>query len=196
MTRSNRADLYSTIAVGVIVIIITVWITVLRIAEILPNDAVPVLVPLFETTTKLPFGPGGSPVTAEIEQATISVSGMAPITVASLVLAQLVTAATIIAVTVCVGLFCRNMLAGTTFSRTNTRLVFASSVSIVAGWAAASLLTTMGVNGAFAALSEHSYDTMVATIDWLPVLFAMVLSAVALAFRAGERMQRDTEGLV
>ena len=69
MSLNNRADLYTTLGVGLIVAIITVVTTTLRIISIVPNENVPVLVPLAETTADLPIGPNEGPVSAEIGRA-------------------------------------------------------------------------------------------------------------------------------
>lgn len=196
MSLSNRADIYATIGVGIIVAVFTIVTTTLRIISIVPNLDIPVLVPFADTTADLPIGPGGSLVTVAVETATVTASHLAATTVVSLVLSEIVGALTVLAVTTLICLLCRNMLSGTMFSRTNSRLVTASSFTIVVGWGLGTILTTMGVNGTFGALSDYSYDNVIFTMNWLPFVFAMTLGALALAFRAGERMQRDTDGLV
>lgn len=196
MSKSNRADLYATITVGLIVAVITIITATLRIVHVLPNTNVSVLVPLADTTTSLPLGPDGADVTVAIDQAAVTVSNMPPVVVASLVLSAICGALTVLIVTALICLLCRNMLGGTMFSRVNSRLVWGSSVTIATGWLLGLLLNTMGTNGAVATLSDNSFDKVVMTIDWLPFVFAMMVGALALAFRAGERMQRDTDGLV
>src|SRR5690606_35119715 len=142
------------------------------------------------------IGPGRPGVTVAVETATATASNLPGITLASLVLAEVAIALTVLTVTVLICLLCLNMLRGTMFSRTNSRLVTVSSFAIVVGWGIHALFTTMGVNGTFGTLSDYSYDNVIFTMNWLPFVFAMTLGALALAFRAGERMQRDTDGLV
>lgn len=196
MSLSNRADIYATIGVGIIVAVFTIVTTTLNVIRILPNKDVPVLLPFVDTAVELPIGPGSTGVTVTVETATATASNLPGITLASLVLAEVAIALTVLTVTVLICLLCLNMLRGTMFSRTNSRLVTVSSFAIVVGWGIHALFTTMGVNGTFGTLSDYSYDNVIFTMNWLPFVFAMTLGALALAFRAGERMQRDTDGLV
>jgi hypothetical protein len=45
-------------------------------------------------------------------------------------------------------------------------------------------------------VSDRTYETNSATFDILPVLGILGLAVVALALQLGERLKRDTEGLV
>lgn len=195
-TRSDRADLWTVIVVGVIVAVFALGNAIVRIASILPNTNVDVLAPFFDTVAALPLGPGGAPVDVRVDSAVLTVSDLPVVVVVALVSAVLVELAATLIIVACAMLLCRNLMAGRAFSRTNTRLVFTVSITLIVGTTLSSLFTTMGSNGAFAALSEGSYDGAVATADLVPYFAAIALAAVALAFKAGERLSRETEGLV
>lgn len=196
MSLSDRIGLVVMIVLGGAVAIWSVYSTASRIVEVLTASEIPVLAPFLGEAAHLPIGPGGGSVSVEVEEAVLFVGDPAPATLVALVAAPIVSTAAMLVVIACIALFCRNLLKGVAFSRTNTRLVMTTSVTIIAGWAVASLFTTMGVNGAFAALSDHEYDNVIFSTNFTPAIVALVLSAVGLAFQAGERMQRDTEGLV
>jgi hypothetical protein len=67
---------------------------------------------------------------------------------------------------------------------------------VTVGWLTTSILKQMGINGALAAVSDRTYETSTLSIDVLPVLGILGLGVVALALQLGERLKRDTEGLV
>lgn len=196
MSLSDRTGLVVMIVLGGAVALWSVYSAVQRIVEVLTASEVPVLAPFIGERAQLPLGPGGGLVAVEVQEATVHAGDLAPATLFALIAAPIVSTLATLIVIACIALFCRNLLRGVAFSPTNTRLVITTSIAIVAGWAVASLFTTMGVNGAFAALSDHEYDNVIFATDFTPAIVALVLSAVGLAFQAGERMQRDTEGLV
>lgn len=195
-TRSDRADLWTVIVLGALVAGFAAFHAITRIAGILPNAGVEVLAPFVDTQAPLPIGPNGAMVDVSIDQAALTVSGMPAIVVTSLVLAVVIDALTVLTIVACGMVLCRNLMAGKAFSRTNTRLLITASVVLVAGTAIGSLFETMGVNGAFATVSDKTFDNVVATVNFVPYFVASGLAVIALAFKTGERLQRETEGLV
>ncbi|QNG20365.1 DUF2975 domain-containing protein [Rhodococcus triatomae] len=196
LTRSDRWGLVFTVVGGLVVAVAALADAVWEIARILPNKDVAVQVPFVDMRAPLPVGPDGAPVDAVIDTATVQVSGMAGITLVSLILAHIAVAATVLALVGCGVVLCRNLARGIAFSRTNTRMIIASSVIVTAGWFAVAMFGTMGVNGAFAALSDYTYDNVTFAVDWAPVFVALALAVIGMAFQAGERLQKDAEGLV
>ncbi len=195
-TRSDRADLWTVIIVGVMVAVFALGNAVVRIASVVPNTNVEVLAPFFDTVTALPLGLDGAMVDVRVDSAWLTVSDLPVIVVVSLIATVLVDLAMTLVIVASAMLLCRNLMAGNAFSRTNTRLVFTVSITLIVGTTLSNLFTTMGTNGAFATLSQGSYDGAVATGNIVPYFAAIALGAVALAFKAGERLQRETEGLV
>lgn len=196
MARSDRVGLIIIIIGAVAIAAMASYGALLRVIEVLTGSAVPVLAPFAGESVELPIGPGGSPIAVEVSEAVILATDLAPATVFSLIAAPIVTLIATILVIGCIVVFCRNLLRGVAFSRTNTRLVLTASMIIAVGWALSTLFTNMSVNGAFAAISEQTYVNVLFSADFTPLLVSLVLSAVALAFQSGERLQRDTEGLV
>jgi hypothetical protein len=194
--RSDRADLWTVIVVGAIAAAGTIGLAITRLAGILPNSGVEVLVPFVDTPASLPIGPSGTDLDVEVDQGVLTVSGLPGIVVAFLVLAVLIEATMTLTIVACTGILCRNLMKGSAFSRTNTRLVISSAVVLVAGTALGGLLQTMGANGALAAASGGSFNGVVASGSLVPYFAATGLAAVSLAFKAGERLQRDADGLV
>jgi hypothetical protein len=196
LSRGDRASLWFTIVAGAAAIAGILVLLSIRVVEILANRAVPVLLPFVDATAELPLGPNGALVTVQVEQATAAVSQMPAITVASLVFADVVSGLAACAVIVFLCLFCRNLMRGRAFGPANTGLITATSFTILGGWFFGSLFSTMGVNGAFAALSDNTYDNVAFETSFTPMFAAFAVGAIAYAFQAGARLQRDTEGLV
>ena len=193
---SSRIDIMTTMFAGGIAAVAILVTLILRLVEVATNTEVPVRSWLNSPRGTVPIGAGGAPVPVTMDGGTVLVSGMPGITLASVALAALAPAATALLIVGCVLLLLRSLLTGRIFSRRNTSLVTTISVVIVAGWALTSLFSTMASNGAVANLSDRSVDTATVPTDWAPVLAALAVGAIAIAFHRGERLQRDTEGLV
>jgi hypothetical protein len=93
-------------------------------------------------------------------------------------------------------LLCWNLARGRAFARANVRIVFWGAGVLTAGWFLGSLLTTMTVNGALSAVSDYGYDGITFSTNWAFPFAILAIAAVGAAFQVGERLQRDTEGLV
>ncbi|MET0713370.1 MAG: hypothetical protein ABWY57_00530 [Mycetocola sp.] len=189
-------DLWTAIVVGAIVAVGATGFALTRVANIIRNSGVEVLVPFFDTAASLPIGPGGTDVTVEVDQGVLTVSGLPGMVVTSLVAAVVVELVMTLAIVACAGILCWNLMQGRAFSRTNTRLVIGSAIALLAGTALGGFFHTVGINGALATIGDRRYDSIVASGSLVPYFVAIGLAAVALAFRAGERMQRETAGLV
>ncbi|TSD57524.1 DUF2975 domain-containing protein [Aeromicrobium piscarium] len=195
--NTERGDLWAVIVVGAAVALGSVWSIIMSLIEIVPNSDVPVRVQLVGETFDLPIGPDGAPVEAGVDEITVHVSDLPVASHVSAMGAAIVPSLAVIAVAVCVLLLCRNLLRGEFFSRTNTRLVITTSMVIAFGWVITLLFTVMASNGALAQIEARPvYESVQFHLDWYAVLAAMAVGALGAAFHAGERMQRDTEGLV
>lgn len=196
VSTGDRLALYLTIGSGATVAIFTVILFIARTVEILTNHNVPVLASFMGTTAKLPLGPNGALMPVEIEQGSIEVSGMPAITIVALILAAATTALSSCALIICFCLFCRNILAGRAFGRSNNRLILAAAIAVTVGWGLGAIFTTLGVNGAFATLSNNSYANFSLELPFTPLLVVFALGVIGVAFQMGGKLQRETEGLV
>lgn len=196
LSRSDRLAMYLTMLLGAIAIGVTAWHAVARIVEVLPGTNVPVLVPFLDETAGLPIGPGGTSVEVSVDQAVVTVPHPAAATQFALVAEPVVTALAIIAGIGLLGLFCWNLARGRAFARANVRLVWWGVGVLGIGWFTGSMLTNMTVNGALSAISDYQYDGIIFQSNWLPLLGVLALGAIGGAFQIGEKLQRETEGLV
>ena len=196
LSRADRIGMYATIAIAAAAAAATLWGTVARLVEVLPGRDTPVLVPFLGETAALPIGPGGAPVDVQVEQAIVTVPRPAPATQFALVAEPVVHGLAIVAGITLLALLCWNLARGRAFARANVRIMFWGASVLTAGWFLGSLLTTMTVNGALSAVSEYDYDGITFSTNWAFPFAILAIAAVGAAFQVGERLQRDTEGLV
>jgi hypothetical protein len=196
LSRSDRIGMYATVVLGALGAVGTVWATVARLAEVLPGRDIPVVVPFVGETAELPLGPGGSAVTVDVDQATVTVSDPAGATLFALIAHPVVTGLAILAGIVLLCLFCLNVARGRAFAASTVRLVLTGVGVLTVGWVLGSLFETMGVNGTLAAVSDRQHDGVLFQTDFTAAFGILALGAIGAAFQVGHRLQRETEGLV
>lgn len=196
LKRSERVSLYLSAAIAIAAIAAGGAATVMRLMEVAPGHDIPVLVPLSEETAQLPLGPDGAAVTVDVETATVTVADPAPATLFALwaqPIAQLVVIAAAMAIAAA---FMVRLARGRAFERGTAGLVYAGAGVIAGGWFVESILTTMTTNGALSAISDYTYDAALFEYSLGPFIAVLVIAAVGVALQIGERLQRETEGLV
>lgn len=194
--RSDRIAMYITVVIGALGIVLTATRAITRLIEVAPGRDIPVLVPFVDETAALPIGPDGAAVEVAVDQAVVTVPQPAPATLFALWAEPIVFALAIIAGIVVGALFCLRLARGRAFERGTARLVFIGASILAAGWFVGAMLTNMTVNGALSAVSDYTYDGITFSVDVVPVFGLLALGAIGAAFQIGERLQRDTEGLV
>lgn len=200
---ARAGDQWSVLVFGAIVVVWNLIVLVRGLIPLVSGSEVDVTV-LLSADLPLPIGPGGTPVDAGVSSAQVAVSDLGPFMMIWAVGAVAVVPLATIAVAVLVLILSRNILRGQFFSRTNTWIITSISLVIAGAWVLDigctlftsnwALVQIAGPEGADA-FSAHSVieDTPTA---WLPIFASIAMGALASAFSAGERMQRDTEGLV
>lgn len=196
VSRSDRYGFVITIVFGIGAAVALLVLLIQRIVSIAPNVDVPVVAPFGNEMASLPIGPNGAEVAVEVDSAIIQVTGMPPITLVSLILTDAIPTITTITIIVLACFIIRHLIAGSVFSKQNIRIVNALIPVAVIGWASGALFRTMGINGAFATLSDRSYNNVLAVLQPEPALALLGLGVVVYAFQIGARLQRETEGLV
>lgn len=196
LSRGDRLAMYFTMLVGAVGIGAVAWSAIARVIEVAPGRQIPVLVPFADEPAQLPLGPDGSLVEVNVTEAVVTVPQPAPATQFALVAEPIVHAAAAIAGIVLLGLLAWNLARGRAFSRSTVRVTWWGAGVLGAGWFFGSLLTNMTVNGALSAISDYSYDGIRFSASWLPFFAFLALGAIGGAFQIGEKLQRETEGLV
>lgn len=198
--RMTRADALAMFALMIAGAVITIWVAVTsigRIVEALPNRDVPVLGYFSGTPAQAPIGVDGAGVPVELERARFTVEELPLASLWALVLQEALTIATVVVVVGALIWLGLNVTRGQIFSRANTRLVITAGTVGLFGYFAVPFFGNMVANGAFARISERTFDNVIYSIEPLPILLgAFVVGLAGTVFTVGERLQRDTAGLV
>ena len=194
--RADRLALYLSVGVFAFGAIITVISTVARLVEVAAGSEIPVTVPLSDMSVGLPLGPNGSDVTAQVDSATILVSDPAPATLFALWAQPIWLALTVLAGLALASVFVLRVARGQVFTRGAVRLAMAGAFLIAIGWAGSLLFTSIATNGSLATVGEGTYDAVSIPVSLAPFLVFLFLGALGIALQIGERLQRETEGLV
>lgn len=196
LDRGDRIALYFSIVLAAVAIGLAGWGAVHRLAEVAPGHDIPVLVPLSGEQAALPLGPDGAAVTVDVETATVVVADPAPATLFALWAQPIVQFLAAAAGMVVASVFFLRVARGRVFERGTAVLVIIGAVIVAGVWFVGSILTNMTTNGALSAVSDYTYDSVIFTADLSPFMWILVLGAVGAALQLGERLRRDTEGLV
>ena len=196
VTRGDRAGIWVFIVAGAGIIVAAIVQAILRITEILHPGPVPVPFELPPGTAATLAYPGGS-LDVHVDTAVLQAQSLPTASLVAGVAAPIVWSLVTIVITACLCLLSVSILRGRIFSHRNTRLVVAAGLTGLIGYSLANLLTTMLANGAVAWATDRGLDNLVLSLDPFALfLSAFVIAVVATVFTVGDRLQRETEGLV
>lgn len=197
-SRGDRVGILIFMIAGVGLVVGSGISAVLRIAQVLRGEGIPVRVQPINLTVQAPIGPGGTQVPLQVDTATVLVPSLPDAAFGAEILGQIIRFGTVAAVTACLLLLARQLFRGRVFSRGNTKLATAAGIVGLTGSATAAALsgtvggTVLFENGDGAA---DGFVFMVAD-PTAYILGGFALAVVLTAFTMGARLQRDTEGLV
>lgn len=196
-TRGDTTALILFMLAGAVIAVWSIVAAVLRIIEVVPNRDVEVLARFSGTIAQAPIGPDGAAVPVMLESAVLNPPELPIASVVALVIQPIIGAVAVTTVIACLLLLSVNIIRGRVFSRTNTVLVTIAGFTALIGAAAVPFFGNMGANGAFAWISDQTFDNVLMTIEPFPfIALAFVAALASTVFSVGERIQRDTEGLV
>lgn len=199
----TRSNLNAIALVALLVAAVAVWVGASKIASAfspvffvtLPTSVdVPDTSPTNGAVPGIPTVIGGQFDTATVAAAGLGTSARLLIAAAALV-GMLAT----VLVALAIAYLCRRLRRGDPFIPTLSRAIFVAALTLMIGGVIGQGLT---VAGAWLACDElnaarHSHEFVPGgPIDFAPIIAGIVLGVIAAAFRIGERLQRDTEGLV
>ncbi|MFS0866218.1 hypothetical protein AB3M83_02650 [Microbacterium sp. 179-B 1A2 NHS] len=197
LSRGDRTALLVLMAAGTILAGATVVAAVIRCVDVLSGGAAEVLAEFSGTPATAPIGVDGAAVQVSVDSAVLHVDELPVFSVVALVLQQAVLVIAVVTVVACLLLLARSVLRDRVFSRRNTVLVTVAGVTTLLATAAHPFFGNMAANGAFAAISDGTFDNVVMTIEPATLLFTAFVAALgSTVFTVGERLQRDTDGLV
>jgi len=197
ISRGDRAALWFFIVAGGVIVIASAVFATRRIIELARGGAVDVPVEFIDQQVTAPLGAGGADVTIALDRAVLHTEIPAASTVAG-ILAQIILFATFAVVITCLILLTRRLTTGKIFGRTSTRLVSLAGMTGLLGAAATRFFENMVANGAIAHVSDHEYSgNAILSISLFPfIVAAFAVAVICSVFVVGDRLQRETEGLV
>lgn len=197
ISRSDQVGMWFFAAAGVVIGIVLSVRAVARIVEVLPNQDVTLTGEFAGTPAMAPIGPGGDAVSVGLEHATVTAPSLPAASLAAIVIQQVALIVGVIVVLTCLVWLMRNIVRGEVFSALNTRLVGVATTAGFLTYAAIPFFGTMAANGAFARISDREFDNVVMSIDVSGLVLAGFLAAlISTVFAVGDRVRRDTEGLI
>lgn len=172
---------------------------VLGLIATLTGETVAVTQPVSVDVTELATNGTASVTGGDVTQADLAVVGLsmaARLLLGSgtllLVLVQVMVAVAVVALT-------RQILAGRPFVPAIRRLTLAAALVVLTGGILGQALYGFGNFQVAAELNDDSTGTVFPTtllIDSTPIVVGVILVLIATAFTVGERLQRDSDGLV
>ncbi|MFJ4046310.1 DUF2975 domain-containing protein [Microbacterium sp. NPDC089987] len=195
LSRGDTVSLALFVVAGVAIAAWTVWNVAVRIAELVGGGPIEVLVEFLGTMADTQIGP--TSLTVELDRGVITVDGLGAPGVVSGVLGQLAFAITVVVVVACLIALSRNILRGRVFSKTNTRIAGIGGGVGLVGAAMSRFFDNMLANAAMAHAIDGPFHTAVMSVEPFNfVLAAFALAVIASVFVVGDKLQRETEGLV
>lgn len=197
MSRADAVSMGVFMVAGIAIAAWTLIAAALRIIEVLGGGQLRVYAEFAGTPAEAPIGPGGAARTIELGSGWLLTDALPGASVAALAIEQVVLAAVVTTVIGCLLALTGNILRGRMFSRTNTRLVTIAGLTGIAGMFLVPFFANMGANGAFAAISDREFDNVILSMDLFPfILIAFIAALASTVFGVGDRLRRETEGLI
>ncbi|MBD7958124.1 hypothetical protein H9651_10780 [Microbacterium sp. Sa4CUA7] len=197
LSTGDRAGLLIMMIAGAALTVGTVVAAIMRIVDVLTSPSVEVFAEFAGTPAVAPIGVDGAGVEVALDTAVLTLTDLPVASLWSIIIQQVLLAVGVVTVVTCLLLLARSVLRDRVFSRGNTRLVNIAGLTALLGVAAYPFFGNMAANGAFAALSERTFDNVLMTVDFGSLFAVAFVAALAsTVFLVGDRLQRETAGLV
>ncbi len=198
MSRGDSGALIGFCIAGVLIAAYITVFSIIRIIELARGVDVPVLVEFISSKTPvdLPLSTGTS-IPVGVDSAVITAPELPAIAAVPGIIGQVAQILTIVIVIGCLILLARSVLTGRVFSRRNTALVATAGITGLVGFAAVRFFDNMLANATVAKIADNGVDNAVMSVEpFTFVLGAFVIALISTVFGIGDRLQRDTDGLV
>lgn len=197
LSRGDKAGLVAFCVAGAAIAVIFAVQTVARIFELARGTDVPVLIEFLGDRVDVPLGAGGSSIAVALDQATLTAASLPPIATVPGIIGQVIQFLTVVVVIGCLIVLSSGFFRGRIFSRRHTALVMTAGITGLFGFAAARFFENMLANATVNVVTDNAFDNAVIAVEPVPfVLAAFVLAVIGTAFTIGDRLQKETEGLV
>lgn len=197
MARGDAISLGALMLAGAGIAAWTIAGSAGRIAELVGGGPVRVRTQLSAAETVATIGSGTPALSVEVESALLVVPEPTMTTIVPLALEQALLALLVLLVVGCLLALATSIVRGRVFSRANTRLVSVAGAAALLGAWLVPLCSTVAANDAIAQLAAPGLDGVVFAVEpFALVSIAFVVAIGVVTFGVGDRLQRDTEGLV
>ena len=197
MSRADAAAMIVFMLAGAGIALTTLISAVVRISEVLSDQQVALFARFWETVVQVQIDPDVTSLPVDLDTGWFTTATVPAVSVVLLVVQQVVLALGVGSVIACLLLVAWSVLRGRVFGRTNTRLVTAAGIAGLLTLAIVPLLGDMAASAAFDEISAGRLDYVAISVDIFPLILTAFVAALATTvFTMGERLQRDTEGLV
>nr|WP_314840767.1 hypothetical protein [uncultured Microbacterium sp.] len=197
LSKSDSGALLGFSIAGVLIAAYISFRSVLRIIELAGGENVAVPVEFAGDSVDLPLSDGSGSVAVGLDRATLTAADLPAIAAVPGILAQVVQIITIVVVIGCLLVLARSIVRGRIFSRAHTALVSTAGITGLVGFAAVQFFDNMLANATVHAVTDNRIDTTVLSIEpFTFVLGAFIIALIGTVFVIGDRLQRDTDGLV
>lgn len=194
---ADRISIAVLVGVGIVIAGGAVVKAVIGIADAAGNHDIPVLAQFAQTVAEAPIGPDGAMREVRLDQAHITAHELPAASFAALLAQHVFAAVGVVGFVVCLSILSLNFLRGRIFCQANTIAVSVAAVGGLLVWFVVTMLGNMVANGAFARISGRTFDNVVISVPVEQFILGGFAAAVACtAFSIGDRLRRDTEGLV
>lgn len=198
-TRSETADAVTVILFGVVAAVIVGILTVFRAMSTFRDDGIAWMIPIDQQPVSATVGSGASNIEGIATDVMVFAPDVSGVAVSAIVASIALTTLAALLVIACVMFVAWSFLRGRFFAAGTARAFD------VIGWALAVspfvivMLENIGRNGVVAALDIAGSEPVHPVEFWavMPIFaIGVAVGLVAVAFRRGIRLQRETEGLV
>mgnify|MGYP003531317091 FL=1 len=197
MSRADAAAMIVFMLAGAGIALTTLISAVVRISEVLSDQQVALFARFWETVVQVQIDPDVTSLPVDLDTGWFTTATVPAVSVVLLVVQQVVLALGVGSVIACLLLVAWSVLRGRVFGRTTTRLVTAAGIAGLLTLAIVPLLGDMAASAAFDEIAAGRLDYVAISVDIFPLILTAFVAALATTvFTVGERLQRDTQGLV
>lgn len=196
LSRGDIGALVGFCIAGVVIAMYFTVFSIVRIIELAGRQQVPVRVEFRGDSVDLPLSTGGS-IPVGIESGTIVAPELPLVAMVPGIIAQVVQIITVVVVIACLIVLARTTIGGRIFGRGRTALVATAGITGLLGFSAVRFFDNMLANATVSRIADNGIDNAVLTVEpFTFILAAFVVALVTTVFSIGDRLQKDTEGLV
>ncbi|KNY05904.1 hypothetical protein [Microbacterium sp. GCS4] len=195
----SRGDVGALVGFCIAGVVIAVYFTVysiVRIIELAGGRQVPVRVEFRGDSVDLPLSTGGS-IPVGLESGTIVAPQLPLVAVVPGIIAQVLQIITVVVVIACLILLARLTIGGRIFGRGRTAVVATAGITGLLGFSGVRFFDNMLANATVSRIADNGIDNAVLTVEpFTFILAAFVVALITTVFSIGDRLQRETDGLV